>query len=293
MFPEVLNIRSSCKPILASFVCLMALSPPAWLRFKASFHLCSPGSHGCSVSAGLLGLPENLTTFLSGLDQAGYFQLLRRVIVGSHAPEEVVLLEIEPYRQKTVGDFLLTGRHLGIKIACIRDVKRQGSKLMFEGVPVKRIYNRVIVDELVRKDVQGGFDFRDEVDVEWAGHPNWFFLLSKFSLPWFKHECVPETHFLSDIKDLPGNLSDYVLKRAIFLRRPRRKHRTVKRRHRRHPGPSAQSIHPSAQNGFRPHHRNAQRPHQNRSPHHVRLGFRRTRSRHHRHPFRPRQDDGR
>ena len=160
----------------------------------------------------VFSLTDNLTPFLGGLDESGYFDLLRRAIVGHHSPEEVILLEIDPYRQKTVGDFLLTRRHLGIKIACIRDVKRQGSKLIFEGVPVKRIYNRVIVDELVRKNVQGGFDFRDEVDVEWAGHPNWFFLLSKFSLPWFRHECVPETRFLSDIETLPGNLDDYVLK---------------------------------------------------------------------------------
>ncbi len=160
----------------------------------------------------VFGLAENLTPFLGGLDEAGYFELLGRAVLGGHAPEEVILLEIDPYRQKTSADFLLTKQRLGIKIACIRDVKRQGSKLFFEGKPVKRIYNRVIVDELVRRNVQGGFDFKDEVDVEWAGHPNWFFLLSKFSLPWFKHECVPETRFLSEVDVLPDNLADYVLK---------------------------------------------------------------------------------
>ncbi len=157
-------------------------------------------------------LPNGLSAFLSGLDEASYFERLGDVILGGHAPEEVILLEIDPFRQKTLPDFLLTRKKLGIPIACIRDVKRQGSKLYFEGRPVKRIYNRVIVDELVRKNVQGGFDFRDELDVEWAGHPNWFFLLSKFSLPWFRHECVPETHFLSDLKTLPDNLDDFVLK---------------------------------------------------------------------------------
>ncbi len=72
-------------------------------------------------------------------------------------------MEIDPFRQKTAADFLITQKRLGIKIACIRDVKRQGSKLFFEGKPIKRIYNRVIVDELVRKNIQGGFDFRDDV----------------------------------------------------------------------------------------------------------------------------------
>ncbi len=160
----------------------------------------------------VFSLSSQLTPFLGGLDETGYFKLLAKGILNGHAPDEVILLEIDPYRQKTAVDFLLTRQRLGIKIACIRDVKRQGSKLFFEGKPVKRIYNRVIIDELVRKNIQGGFDFRDEVDVEWAGHPNWFFLLSKFSLPWFKHECVPETRFLSDVDTLPDKLDDYVLK---------------------------------------------------------------------------------
>jgi hypothetical protein len=157
-------------------------------------------------------LPENLTPFLDGLNETTYFDLLAKAILGRHSPEEVILLEIDPYRQKTAADFLLTRQRLGLKIACIRDVQRQGSKLFFAGKPVKRIYNRVIVDELVRKNVQSGFDFKDDLDVEWAGHPNWFFLLSKFSLPWFQHECVPETHFLSEVNPLPDNLHDYVLK---------------------------------------------------------------------------------
>jgi hypothetical protein len=160
----------------------------------------------------VFALPKNLTPFLGGLDEQSYFALLSKVILNGHSPEEVILLEIDPYRQKTSPDFLLTRQRLGIKIACIRDVTRKGDKLFFEGRPVKRIYNRVIVDELVRKNVRGGFDFRDEVDVEWAGHPNWFFLLSKYSLPRFQHECVPETRFLSDVNPLPDNLHDYVLK---------------------------------------------------------------------------------
>jgi hypothetical protein len=160
----------------------------------------------------VFALPANLTPFLGGLDEPKYFEVLAKAILNGHSPDEVILLEIDPYRQKTAADFLLTRERLGIKIACIRDVKRQGSKLFFDGKPVKRIYNRVIVDELVRKNVQGGFDFRDDVDVEWAGHPNWFFLLSKFSLPWFQHECVPETRFLSDVNPLHDDLHDYVLK---------------------------------------------------------------------------------
>jgi hypothetical protein len=158
------------------------------------------------------GLDENLRTFLCGLDENEYSGLLRRAILGGHAPENVILLEIDPYEQKTLADFLLTRKLLGIRIASITDIRKRGRKLYFEDVEVKRIYNRVIVDELVRKNIQADFDFTDDLDVEWAGHPNWFFRLSKFSLPWFHHVCVPETRFLSDVQDLPGDLDDYVLK---------------------------------------------------------------------------------
>lgn len=154
----------------------------------------------------------NLTAFLENLDERGYVDLLRRVIVGEHAPEEVVLLEIDPFEQKTLPDFLMTQKLLGLRIAPITDVHKHGRKLLFDGIEIKRIYNRVIVDELVRKNVQPAFQFTDDLDVEWAGHPNWFFRLSKFSLPWFRHVSVPETWFLSDLKQLPPDLDQYVLK---------------------------------------------------------------------------------
>lgn len=157
-------------------------------------------------------LHAHLTPFLGGLDEAGYWDLLRRAILHGHSPENVVLLEIEPREQKTLPDFLVTQERLGIKIACITEVKQQGRKLYFEGIPIERIYNRVIVDELARKNIQPGFRWTDDLDVEWAGHPNWFFRISKFSLPWFRHASVPETWFLSEVKRLPDDLENYVLK---------------------------------------------------------------------------------
>ncbi len=141
-----------------------------------------------------------------------FVDALRQAIVNGHAPEQVVLLEIDPYEQKTAGDFLMTQRLLGIKIASLTEIQKQGRTLTFEGVPIKRIYNRVIADELLRKNVQPAFNFTDDLDVEWAGHPNWFFRLSKFSLPWFRHGSVPPTKFLSDIAELPDDLDNYVLK---------------------------------------------------------------------------------
>jgi hypothetical protein len=155
---------------------------------------------------------SHLTAFLDGLNERAYTELLKRAVLNGHAPEQVVLLEIEPYEQKTLPDFLVTKKLLGIKIACITEVRKQGRKLIVDGIPVKRIYNRVIVDELIRKNIRSNFQLSDDLDVEWAGHPNWFFRLSKFSLPWFRHVSVPETRFLSDIDTLPDNLDDYVLK---------------------------------------------------------------------------------
>lgn len=157
-------------------------------------------------------IEPNLTPFLDGLDERSYIERLRRAILNGHAPEDVVLLEIDPYEQKTLPDFLMTQKLLGIEIASISDVRKQGRKLYFRGKEIKRIFNRVIVDELLRKNGETDFEFSDDLDVEWAGHPNWFFRLSKFSLPWFHHVSVPETHFLSELDELPQGLEEWVLK---------------------------------------------------------------------------------
>ena len=157
-------------------------------------------------------IEPGLTPFLGGLSEGAYWDLLRRAILNRHSPENVVLLEIDPLRQKTLPDFLITQKHLGIRIGCIRDVKKQGRKLYLDGIPIHRLYNRAIFDELMRTGVQPGFRFTDDLDVEWAGHPNWFFRLSKFSLPWFRHVSVPETWFLNEITRLPDDLENYVLK---------------------------------------------------------------------------------
>jgi hypothetical protein len=157
-------------------------------------------------------LDSNLQSLLGGLDQAGYLRLLRRAIVGDNDPEETVLLEIQPLQQKTLCDFLLSEKLLGIRAVCVSDVEKRGRELYAGGKRIRRIYNRVIVDELVRKRPPMNFRFTDDLAVEWAGHPNWFFRLSKFSLPWFRHVCVPPTFFLNDMPELPANLDEYVLK---------------------------------------------------------------------------------
>jgi hypothetical protein len=159
---------------------------------------------------------ERLSFFLSGLDEKSYRELLRRAIVGTHDPENVILMEVHPQEQKTLPDFLLTEKMLGVRTVDIEAIKKDGARLYYERnggrVPIRRIYNRAIVDELQRKQVKLGFDWRDDLDVEWAGHPNWYFRISKFSIPYLQHESVPKTWFLDRLERVPDDLQNYALK---------------------------------------------------------------------------------
>jgi hypothetical protein len=161
-------------------------------------------------------LDESLQYLMSGLDWEGYKKLLRRAVVGDQDPQNVILMEIDPKYQKTLPDFLLTEKLLGIATVSITDIEKRGKELFYESdgkrVPIRRIYNRAIVDELVRKKLKLSFNFTDELDVEWAGHPNWYFRMSKFSLPFLKHQCVPKTSFLDRVEPLPQDLENYVVK---------------------------------------------------------------------------------
>ena len=164
----------------------------------------------------VFGLDANLKYLLGGLDWENYQKLLRRAIVGVHDPANVILMEIDPAQQKTLPDFLLTERLLGIKTVSITDIHKVGSYLFYENAgkrfPIHRIYNRVIVDELIRKNLKFAFQFNEDLKVEWAGHPNWFFRMSKFSLPYLQHECVPKTWFLDRMEKPPDDLDNYILK---------------------------------------------------------------------------------
>ena len=157
-----------------------------------------------------------LKYLLSGLETASYRELLRRAIVGAHDPENVILMEIDPLHQKTLPDFLLTEKMLGVRTVDILDIKKEGARLYYDRggkrVPIERIYNRAIVDELERKKVKLNFDWRDELELEWAGHPNWYFRISKFSIPYLQHTSVPKTWFLDRLPDIPADLENYALK---------------------------------------------------------------------------------
>ena len=164
----------------------------------------------------VFGLDPSLRYFLSGLDHAAYKRLLQDAIVAGHDPANVVLMEVHPEEQKTRPDFLLTEKLLGIRTVCITNIQKSGRRLFYEEggkrIPIERIYNRTIVDELERKGVNLPFDFRDELDVEWAGHPNWYFRISKYSIPYLKHPSVPRTWFLDQLTEVPADLDNFVLK---------------------------------------------------------------------------------
>lgn len=171
---------------------------------------------GSAVPGSRFPASGELKYFLSGLEETSYRELLRRAIVADHDPENVILMEIDPIHQKTLPDFLLTEKILGVRTVDIVDIKKQGSGLYYDRggkrVPIHRIYNRTIVDELERKQVKLSFDWRDDLDVEWAGHPNWYFRISKFSIPYLKHESVPKTWFLDRLPEIPPDLENYALK---------------------------------------------------------------------------------
>lgn len=159
---------------------------------------------------------RGLTYMLNDLTDESYVGLLRRAVVGTREPGEVILMEIEPERQKTRPDFVLTEQLLGVPTVNVADVMKRGRKLYYSRggreVEIRRIYNRVIIDELVEKQVRLNFDYRDELDVEWAGHPNWFFRMSKFSLPFLRHPAVPRSWLLSQLDEYRDELGRFVLK---------------------------------------------------------------------------------
>ncbi len=161
-------------------------------------------------------LDPKLDYLLGGLNWDSYKKLLRRAIVADHDPKHVILMEIDPLQQKTLPDFLLTEKLLGIKTVAITDIKKVGKFLFYENdgkrTPILRIYNRAIVDEMQRKKLKTSFQLNEDIEVEWAGHPNWFFRMSKFSLPYLRHACVPKTWFLDRVDQMPKDLENYVLK---------------------------------------------------------------------------------
>ena len=165
------------------------------------------------VLQSMRGLDRRWSCWFSGLDRESFLELARRTIVGSHDPSEVILMDIDPPKQKTSPDFNATKLLFDVDAVDPRELRREGRKLFrSDGRPVRRIYNRIVFDELMAKKIEMPFDYRDELDVEWAPHPNWYWVWSKYSLPFLDHPSVPRATLLSDLDRVPRDLSGYVLK---------------------------------------------------------------------------------
>jgi hypothetical protein len=172
-------------------------------------------------------LDPALDYFLGGHTETSFWKLYTRMLLGNHDPENVVLVDVEPLQQKTLPDFQVTADRVGLEIVDLAAIVAEPqpgrpTKLFYtkdkRRVPIHRIYNRAIVDEIVRKQVHLPFDYRESLDVEWAGHPNWYFHLSKFSLPYLDHPAVPRAIFLDEWfagkrrERLPSDRNELILK---------------------------------------------------------------------------------
>ncbi len=165
-----------------------------------------------------LPIPDNFSHYLGAYDQQSFEKDFQELLLNGHAPEEVILLEIKPHEQKTKIDFYCTEKIWGIHPVCITEVYAQGGALFYtvngKAQRIKRIYNRVIFDELHQfsERLNLKFEFNQLYDVEWLPHPNWFYRVSKFTLPFLQHPYIPETHFLHELQPLPADLENYVIK---------------------------------------------------------------------------------
>ncbi len=179
---------------------------PSLYGFQLALAECAVESYGI----------DDVTLFVGGLSREDYVARVGQAILNGHDPAEVVLMEIDPARQKTRPDFEVTQQIWGVRAIDIQGVTRRGRQLFYrrDGVETRiaRIYNRVIPDELERTGRTLPFDYRDDLDVEWAGGPDWFFRISKFSIPWLKHAWVPPTHYLSSLGALPPDRGEWLIK---------------------------------------------------------------------------------
>ncbi|WPU93770.1 hypothetical protein SNE25_31110 [Mucilaginibacter sabulilitoris] len=182
-----------------------------------------PSLYGFQVHLGdtyreVFEIPADETVYFNELDKDSYMYLLKKTILGPFRPDEVVLMDVNAPEQKTAVDFYLTQQYLGIPVVSLSDLQQLGNQLFYETggekKRIRRIYNRLIFDEIDGDDTifDRVVDIRRPLDVEWITHPNWFYRISKFTMPFLKGDYIPQTHFLHQISQIPADLENYVLK---------------------------------------------------------------------------------
>ncbi len=164
------------------------------------------------------GLERKWSIYFGGLDREAFIARFRRAVLGGEEPEHVVLLDLDPPAQKTYPDFVATKMLTGVDALCPTALVKEGRRLFrrVDGklVPVRRIYNRVVFDELEQKRVELPFKYTDDLDVTWCSHPNWYWTWSKYTLPFVDHPAVPRARYVSDLERVPDDheLERFVLK---------------------------------------------------------------------------------
>lgn len=182
-----------------------------------------PSLFGFQVKLGdtyrdVFDIDDAKTIFFNGLTKTQYIDLLKKTIIGDHQPEEVVLMDVDAHHQKTYIDFYYTRQMIGTPIVALEELIQEGDQLFYERngkkQRIKRIYNRLIFDEIEGNEalLNKVVDVRQPLDVEWITHPNWFYRVSKFTMPFLKGEYIPKTRFLHEVKEIPTDLQHYVLK---------------------------------------------------------------------------------
>ncbi|MBB6130201.1 hypothetical protein [Mucilaginibacter lappiensis] len=182
-----------------------------------------PSLYGFQVHLGntyreVFNIDTNKTIYFSGLNEQSYLELLKKTILGPYQPDEVVLMDVNAPEQKTAVDFYITQRYLGIPVISLSDLQQQGDQLFYEvngeQKRIRRIYNRLIFDEIDGDDhiFNQVVDIRQPLDVEWITHPNWFYRISKFTMPYLHGDHIPKTQFLHELIQIPADLENYVLK---------------------------------------------------------------------------------
>jgi hypothetical protein len=163
-------------------------------------------------------IADNWSVYFNGMDEADYISLLKKTIVGDYQPDEVVLMDVDAHQQKTFVDFFYTKQYIGTPVVALEELEQEGRQLFYrvngEKKRIKRIYNRLIFDEIENNAelLSKVVDVTQPLDVEWITHPNWFYRVSKFTMPYLTGDYIPKTQFLHEVKEIPADLENYVLK---------------------------------------------------------------------------------
>lgn len=166
----------------------------------------------------LYDIPNDYSPFLNGYERPQYLAHLERMIKGD-SDKHTVLLEIHPEQQKTRIDFYITRDLINIPIVCLSEIFEEDNNLFYqrnvEKIQIDRIYNRVVWDDIIKEkeDIQvKAAIFQKLLNITWVTHPHHYYRISKYLLPFLKHEHIPRTHFLNNITEIPSDLNEWVLK---------------------------------------------------------------------------------